>query len=80
MSDDSMVLAAAAVAITTICAGVVAHHDPDPPETKAPADAVTGPAALSGGNPETRKLDCRQISAGEYICKLEGAENASNDD
>ena len=55
------------------------HHKPDPTETEnITADAVTGPAALSGEKPETRKMDCRQISAGEFICKLKGAENASN--
>ena len=79
--NDSMALAAATMAIMTLCAGVVAHHDPDPPEPEATtADAITGPAAISGGNPETRKMDCRQISAGEFICKLGGTDNASNDD
>lgn len=78
--NDSIAIAAAALALVALCAGTAARHRHDPPETKnIAADAVTGPAALSGETPETRKMDCRQISAGEFICKL-GGTNASNDD
>ena len=79
--NDSMAIAAATLAIVALCAGTAARHRHDPSETKnIAADAVTGPAALSGETPETRKMDCRQISAGEFICKLGGTDNASNDD
>lgn len=77
---DSMAIAAATLAIVALCAGTAARHRHNPPEPGAiAADAVTGPAALSGETPETRKMDCRQISAGEFICKLGGTDNASND-
>lgn len=75
---SNSIFAASTLALVILSSGTV-HHNPDQPEKKAiTADAVTGPAALSGENPETRKMDCRQISAGEFICKLKGAENASN--
>lgn len=77
---DSMAIVAATLALVALCAGTAARHKQNPPETEnIAADAVTGPAALSGETPETRKMDCRQISAGEFICKL-GGNNASNDD
>ena len=77
---DSMAIVAATLALVALCAGTAARHKQNPPETKnIAADAITGPAALSGETPETRKMDCRQISAGEFICKL-GGNNASNDD
>lgn len=70
--------AASTLALVILSSGAT-HHKPDPPETEnITADAVTGPAALSRENTETRKMDCRQISAGEFICKLKEAENASN--
>ena len=78
--NDSIAIAAATMAIVALCAGTAARHRHNPPEPGTiAADAVTGPAALSGETPETRKMDCRQISAGEFICKIGGAENASND-
>ena len=78
--NDSIAIAAATMAIVALCAGTAARHRHNPPEPGTiAADAVTGPAALSGETPETRKMDCRQISAGEFICKLGGTENASND-
>ena len=79
--NDSMAIVAAIMALVALCAGAAARHKQTPPEPGTiAADAVTGPAALSGENPETRKMDCRQISAGEFICKLGGTDNASNDD
>lgn len=78
--NDSLAIAAATMAIVALCAGTAARHRHNPPEPGTiAADAVTGPAALSGETPETRKMDCRQISAGEFICKIGGTENASND-
>ena len=78
--NDSMAIVAATLALVALCAGTTARHKQNPPEPGTiAADAVTGPAALSGENPETRKMDCRQISAGEFICKLGGTDNASND-
>lgn len=79
--NDSLAIVAATLAIVALCAGTAARHKHNPPEPGTiAADAVTGPAALSGETPETRKMDCRQISAGEFICKLGGTDNASNDD
>lgn len=79
--NDSMAIVAATLALVALCAGTAARHRHDPPEPEnIAADAVTGPAALSGETPETRKMECRQISAGEFICKLGGTDNASNDD
>lgn len=78
--NDSMATATAILALVVLCAGMAARHRHAPPEPEnIAADAVTGPAALSGETPETRKMDCRQISAGEFICKLGGTDNASND-
>lgn len=78
--NDSLAIVAATLALVALCAGTAARHRHTPPETGTiAADAVTGPAALSGETPETRKMDCRQISAGEFICKLGGTDNASND-
>lgn len=78
--NDSMAIVAATLALVALCAGTAARHKQNPPEPEnIAADAVTGPAALSGETPETRKMDCRQISAGEFICKLGGTDNASND-
>lgn len=79
--NDSIAIAAATMAIVALCAGTAARHRHNPPEPGTiAADAVTGPAALSGETPETQNLECRQISAGEFICKIGGTENASNDD
>lgn len=79
--NDSMAIIAATLALVALCAGTAARHKQNPPEPGTiAADAVTGPAALSGETPETRNMNCRQISAGEFICKLGGTENASNDD
>lgn len=79
--NDFLAIVAATLAIVALCAGTAARHKHNPPEPGTiAADAVTGPAALSGETPETRKMDCRQISAGEFICKLGGTDNASNDD
>lgn len=78
--NDSIAIVAATMALVALCAGTAARPKQNPPETgNIAADAVTGPAALSGETPETRKMDCRQISAGEFICKLGGTDNASND-
>ena len=78
--NDSMAIVAAIMALVALCAGTAARHKQNPPEPEnIAADAVTGPAALSGETPETRKMDCRQISSGEFICNL-GGNNASNDD
>ena len=78
--NDSIAIVAAILALVVLSAGTAARHRHDPPEPGTiAADAVTGPAALSGETPETRKMDCRQISAGEFICKLGGTDNASND-
>lgn len=79
--NDSLAIVAATLALVALCAGTAARHKQNPPETGTiAADAVTGPAALSEETPETQKMDCRQISAGEFICKLGGTDNASNDD
>lgn len=78
--NDSIAIVAATLALVALCVGTAARHKQNPPKTETiAADAVTGPAALSGETPETRKMDCRQISAGEFICKLGGTDNASND-
>lgn len=78
--NDSIAIVAATLALVALCSGMAARHKQNPPEPGTiAADAVTGPAALSGDTPETRKMNCRQISAGEFICKLGGTDNASND-